>query len=81
MKNTRIKKELEVIKFRTYFGTEYSDVYLKDSEGNMYHWNTRSDKAFEEMKEGTKHNCSFVLVGMYSHYENKVINTIKNVRF
>lgn len=81
MKNTRIKKELEVVKVRTYFGTEDTDIYLKDSEGDIYHWFTRSEKAFEEMKEETKHMCSFTLVGMYSHYENKVVNTIKNVRF
>lgn len=78
---THKKVELEVIKTSFYFGTEDSDFYFKDNEGNIYHWNTRSEKAFEEMKEGTKHICTFVNLGMYSLFYGEIVNTIKNVRF
>lgn len=78
----KLKKELQVVKVEFDF-TNYGNFYLEDSDGKCYYWYTSSDKAYEKMKEGTKHLCTFILTGRtWKRPDNgKLLNVIKNVRF
>lgn len=77
-----MKKELTVVERSFSFGSNYGNYYLKDNEGNIYCWYTSSDKAYEQMENGTKLLCSFITTGeKWKHDKFGEVITIKNVRF
>ena len=77
----KTKKELTVIEINFVFGGNNGNYYLKDEDGNVYYWNTASEKAYDELKEGTTHTCSFVATNNTWNYKDTLVTTIKNVRF
>ena len=77
-----MKKELTVIERTFSFGSDFGNYYLKDDEGNNYWWFTSSNKAYEQMKEDSKHLCSFVITNdKWKHDKIGEVIKIKNVRF
>ena len=77
----KTKTDLTVIERNFVFGSNNGNYYLKDEAGNVYYWNTASDKAYDELKEDTTHACSFVATSNTWNYKGTLVTTIKNVRF
>ena len=78
----RIKKELTVVRTSFIFGSNVGNYYLTDGE-TTYLWVTTSEKAYEEMEEGTTHLCTFTdnNIEWINPLNDETYKTIKNVRF
>ena len=78
-KGAKMKKELTVVTRQ--FVDNDGWYYLTDGE-TTYCWYTKSDKAFEELKVGTTHLCTFTIRDTYFNGRiGKTVTGIKNVRF
>lgn len=78
----RIKKELTVVRTSFIFGSNVGNYYLTDGE-TTYYWKTTSERAYEEMEEGTVHTCTFTDddIEWFNPLNGETYRTIKNVRF
>ena len=61
--------------------TNYGNFYFKDADGNIYHWYTASDKAYEEMEVDGKYLCKFTENGHKFNSKYGTTYSINNVRF
>jgi hypothetical protein len=72
---------LTVVDRKTNFGETATNYYLTGENGEHYCWNTKSEKAWEEMTVGTTVEATFKLAGNRFNKDGVEWVTIKNVRF
>ena len=82
----KTKKKLVCCHLTTYWDSNYVSYYFKDENESIYEWYTKSDKAFEEIRENTVINASFKELSSWINQNPKYklgtkITTIQNVRW
>lgn len=81
MMKERVKAELTVTKIGAIFGSEEVSYYFEDTNGYKYVWRTRSEKAWEELKEENTYMCTFNRYHFDNTDNKDMLHEIDNVRF
>lgn len=80
----KVERELSVISCEFHSLTsDYGDYFLKDNDGNIYHWNTASNKMYEWYlyNRDLKYICKFAVKCNWISDKYGNVTTINNVRF